>query len=229
MLRAKAVVFDLFGTLTKSVSRAFSDRQLADMAAALGADVSAFTDVWNGAFDERVTGVFPSLRANLEYIAAKLAIRAGGGALDRAVEVRETATRFLLNRLREDAIPTLRRLKSKGIRLGLISDSTPEVPAIWQETALAGYFDSVIFSDVVKIKKPDPKIYLKMCAGLDCPPAQCVYVGDGGSGELTGAEKVGMFPILICPTTDEELFQPSKDEWRKTRIATLADVLRYVT
>ncbi len=158
-----------------------------------------------------------------------LHVTVGDEALNQAVKIRNDATRHLLINVREDAVETLRQLKHMGMKLGLISDSTPEVSIIWQETDVAHYFDSVIFSHEVKIKKPNTAIYLKMCQRLNCAPDQCIYVGDGGSHELSGAENVGMFPLLLSPTTDDELFLPSRDNWKKEKIATLTGVLSYIS
>jgi len=41
-------------------------------------------------------------------------------------------------------------------------------------------------------------MYRLACTGLAVTPAECLYVGDGGSGELTGAAAVGMRPVLLA-------------------------------
>ena len=224
----KAVVFDLFGTLTISVSQAHHDRQLADMAGALAVEPGAFAAAWRDALDEIVTGSFPDIRTTIESVAGRAGAAVDDTVLDRAVQVRIAATRYYLTHLRDDTISTLAQLKEMGLKRGLISDTTPEVGPIWQDTPLADMFDSVIFSDVVKLRKPDPAIYRKVCDGLGCTPHECIYVGDGGSNELTGAQHVGMLPVLVGPTMDHELFQPSRDAWMKDSIASLSGVLSYV-
>jgi epoxide hydrolase-like predicted phosphatase len=45
-------------------------------------------------------------------------------------------------------------------------------------------FDAVIESRVVKMRKPDPRIYSMMCDKLDVQPSECVYLD-------------GMYLILI--------------------------------
>ena len=47
----------------------------------------------------------------------------------------------------------------------------------------------------VKLKKPDIRIY-ELCAGkLNVKPEECLYVGDGGSNELSAAITAGMKPL----------------------------------
>ena len=74
----------------------------------------------------------------------------------------------------------------------MLSDSSPDVPPLYAETPLAEWVDASVFSCLVRLKKPDPDIYELVCKYLRVSPNQCVYVGDGGSRELSGAQAVGM-------------------------------------
>ena len=57
---------------------------------------------------------------------------------------------------RIDAIKTIIILKSKGYKIGLISDCTAETPLAWPKTDLAQLFDVTVFSCLARIKKPGP-------------------------------------------------------------------------
>ena len=46
--------------------------------------------------------------------------------------------------------------------------------------------------------KPDPHIYQHACENLDVAPSDCIFVGDGNSGELRGAAQVGMLPFCAA-------------------------------
>ena len=48
------------------------------------------------------------------------------------------------------------------------------------------------------MRKPDPRLFRKVAAGLRSSPAACLYVGDGGGGELAGAAAVGMRAVLLA-------------------------------
>ena len=83
-------------------------------------------------------------------------------------------------------------------------------------------------SCVVGMKKPDPQIYLLVCEKLGVNPEDCVYVGDGGSNELTGAAGVGMYPVMIQdPGEDEDTHVVDKEKsWNGPVISTLNEILR---
>ena len=63
-------------------------------------------------------------------------------------------------RLRAGARDTLARLRERGLKLGLISVCSEEVPAAWPESDLAGLFDAETFSSDTGLMKPEPEIYL---------------------------------------------------------------------
>ena len=43
-------------------------------------------------------------------------------------------------------------------------------------------------------------------------PRDCIYVGNGTSNELSGAFESGMYPVLILPPKNAEIYlQPSND------------------
>lgn len=121
---------------------------------------------------------------------------------------------------RPGAIETLRALRWRGIRLGLVSECTEEVPALWGSTPFADLFDSTVFSCLVGLLKPDPRIFLRACAELDVSPAECFFIGDGGNDELAGAARVGMTAVLL-----ERPGNSSQRMWDGSRIRSLAEVL----
>ena len=112
------------------------------------------------------------------------------------------------------------------IKIGLISDCSSEVPLLWPETSLEPLIDVAIFSCEVKIRKPDSRIYQAACDGLALEPGDCLYVGDGGSHELSGAAQAGMHPVLIRVSAEgEEPYRPGAEEWSGMKISSLQEVL----
>lgn len=57
------------------------------------------------------------------------------------------------------------------------------------------YFDEVVLSYEVHMKKPDSCIYEDASKRLGVDLGECIFVGDGGSNELEGAKNVGMKAI----------------------------------
>jgi len=65
---------------------------------------------------------------------------------------------------------------------------------------------------------------------LEMLPEQCLYVGTGGSRELTGASRVGMRPVLIRVDYESFLdaYRPDALEWTGPIISDISEVLGLV-
>jgi putative hydrolase of the HAD superfamily len=126
---------------------------------------------------------------------------------------------------REGAVETLRELRRRGLRVGLISMCSEDVPAAWPETQLAGLFDVETFSASCGLIKPEPAIYLHTARALGVEPEECMFVGDGANDELAGAERVGMTPVLFLPD-GREPYWPELSGWRGLRVSAIPQVLR---
>ncbi len=227
-MRYRAVIFDLFGTLVDSYSRRAYQAMLAQMAAQLGADAQAFALLWDESFPERASGALPDAETAVRTLCARLGVQPEPEQVQAAVAMRLAYTQRTLVP-REGAIETLRALRQSGLRIGLISDCTWEVPRLWDATPFAELFDATIFSCTVHLKKPDPAIYRLACERLEVAPADCLYVGDGSSHELSGAAQVGMTPLLIRTLQEEaeDAHRAEEDQWSGPRIASLPEVLRF--
>ena len=83
-----------------------------------------------------------------------------------------------------------------------------------------------VFSALRKAKKPEPIMYLSAAQELGVAPSDCLYVGDGSSRELSGAAAVGMHPVLIRASHEDnaDSFRPYEEQWEGPRIRTLAEI-----
>src|SRR5258707_10562116 len=96
------------------------------------------------------------------------------------------------------AFQTLRALRERGYRIGLVSDCTELMGrAILHHVDLLPYFDAIALSYEVGHAKPAPQIYRVVTDKLGVLPSTCVYVGDGGSDEINGARALGMTTVRI--------------------------------
>ena len=160
-----------------------------------------------------------------QHICYASGVRADAQQIARAVELRLEYLRGVLTP-RKYTVETLTQLRASGYKLGLISDCSSEVPALWPQTPFAPLLDVTVFSCEVKITKPDPRIYQMVSDALRVTPDRCLYVGDGGSGELTGASEFGMDPVLIRAPYDT--VTGHRQEWAGTRVSELREVLDLV-
>jgi len=225
-MKHSAVIFDLFGTLVDIFSATEYREVLAAVAQAVGAPPEEFAATWRHGFDQRAVGAFGGVGGNIEHVARQLGLQPTEEQLAEAARLRLALTRRNLEP-RPDAVETLSALRAAGRRIGLISDCTSEVPALWGETPLAPLVDAAVFSSEVRLKKPDPAIYRLACERLGVAPEQCLYVGDGGSRELSGAAAVGMTPVLIRAPYEVEtdVHRIDGEEWEGLRVSALREVL----
>jgi putative hydrolase of the HAD superfamily len=225
----KAIIFDLFGTLVDNWPADDRKVLLAGMAEELGVPFETLFRIWDEHRGQRDTGAFKTV------IDAVTAACAGLGAdvdPDRVSRASAAYSEFAVKCLaaRDDAVETMQHIRALGYKIGLISDCGPPTPELWRQTPLADYFDVTTFSCEAGLKKPDPRIYMTTSAGLGVEPCDCLYVGDGGSRELTGAESVGMRALMIR-TPSEEIIAPLRidaDSWDGTRIRSLSEVLEHL-
>ncbi len=100
-----------------------------------------------------------------------------------------------------EAVSTLRRVKEKGYRVGLISNTgmTPGYTfrAYMEQIGILSYFDVLTFSDEVLLAKPSTEIFLKTTRSLDVAPEDVIHVGDHLMNDVIGAQGVGMKTIWI--------------------------------
>jgi putative hydrolase of the HAD superfamily len=207
------VIFDLWDTLVDYDAvggRKFQDQ----VAAVLERDPDEFAVRWHEERPQRESG---PLR---DYV---LTLCSDGSVADEVVALRHASTRQML-RPRAGAVETLQELRARGLRLGLISICTDDVPEIWHETPFAGLFDSTVFSCAVGLRKPDPRIYLLACEELGVQPAEAMFVGDGANDELAGAERVGMQAVLIHRAGEDPPWEELRD-WAGPRITSVPEVL----
>ncbi len=222
---SRAVVFDLFGTLVRGPAAEEYESMLTEMAVALFLPPQQFARAWRGTMDERMRGVFKDIEANLARICADLGLMRNGAELDAAARVRLRFTSRALSP-RPDAERTLVALHAAGYRIGLVSDCTPEVPALWASSPLAPLVDAAVFSCVFGCRKPDLPIFRTACELLSVLPEQCIYVGDGANQELAGARRAGMLPIRIRLPYGDEAAEGVAADWEGETISHLCDIPR---
>lgn len=99
----------------------------------------------------------------------------------------------------EATIPTLKKLKEKGIGVGLISNWNHTARDVLEETGIISYLDHIIISSEVDIEKPNEQIFEIALEQANVNASDCLYVGDNYYDDVIGSRKVGMNSILINP------------------------------
>lgn len=228
-MKHRAVIFDLFGTLVPTLSYEGHDRILARMADLLAAPVPAFTEGWVRTGWQRSVGEFQSAEACLRHICQALGIDPDEEAVAEAAGLRLDFIRRGLTP-RPDAVETFAQLRRLGLKVGLVSNCSSDVPHLWEMTAFAGLLEAPVFSCAVGLRKPDPRIYHLACERLGVSPGECLYVGDGGSQELSGALAVGMDPVQIRDLQESpaDAERENREPWPGPVIEALSEILDVV-
>ncbi|MCH7303089.1 HAD-IA family hydrolase [Acinetobacter sp. NIPH 1869] len=92
------------------------------------------------------------------------------------------------------------QLKQQGYLIGLISNGrTPFQEHNFYALGLTEFFSSIIVSEAVELRKPDPAIFLLSCQQLGVHPTDCTFVGDNELADIQGAKAVGMKTIFFHP------------------------------
>jgi len=219
-----AVVFDLWGTLVPGIPPSVRDAVSHEMAADLGVDPAAFAAAYGDSYRERFLGTTGTLEETITLLAARCGGSPAAPAVLRAATRRLDLTRSLLT---SDAttLSVLDELVARGLLLALVSDSSVETPELWPGSPLARRIPVTAFSCVVGARKPDPALYLHAVRRLGVLAQECVYVGDGGGGELTGAASLGMRAVRL--TTGDRATDRYDDDaaFAGVQIDTLGELL----
>jgi putative hydrolase of the HAD superfamily len=212
----RAVISDLWDTLVEFPWE-LAKVHLVELARQLRVDVDRLYAVWREL--EPSWETMP-LDRSLELLCRELGVKHAD--VDKLCDLRLDYMRQALTP-RAEVIETLRELRGRDLRLGLISACSGDVPAVWAETPLAALIDVTVFSSAVGFRKPDPRIYRLASLKLGVEASACLYVGDGGHDELGGAARAGMTAVLL--QADRRLDPPPHLE-RITQISTIPEVLR---
>lgn len=99
---------------------------------------------------------------------------------------------------REGLRETLTTLHAQGIRFGVITNGVVrrQQPKI-EHLGLLPYLSTVMISEAVGVKKPDPYIFVRALAEVGCHASQAWFVGDHPINDVLGAAAVGLRPVWL--------------------------------
>ena len=94
-----------------------------------------------------------------------------------------------------DTRDTLRLLRERGYRLGLLSNTW--WAAEWHNADLAahgleGMLDELLYTSDLPHSKPHPSVFREIASRLGVSPEACVMIGDRQIDDVSGANAIGM-------------------------------------
>lgn len=85
----------------------------------------------------------------------------------------------------------------------IITNGFSEIQMIKMKAAqLDGFFQHIIYSEDLGIKKPHPEIFHLACHKAGCTPQQALMIGDDWDADVIGAMGVGMDQAFLASTED---------------------------
>jgi HAD superfamily hydrolase (TIGR01662 family) len=97
--------------------------------------------------------------------------------------------------LYDDTLPTLRELRARGLKIGLVSNSARDVHEFAVHHALD--IDAGISSFHHGKTKPHASIFRAVLELLEVEPADALMVGDSVDADIEGARALGMQAVLV--------------------------------
>ena len=93
----------------------------------------------------------------------------------------------------DDVVPTLRTLRARGLRLGVLTNGNSGLESL----RLHALFDLELVAENIGVVKPDPEAYRYASHRIQCAPSELVMVGDSWAHDVAGARAAGWRAILL--------------------------------
>lgn len=104
----------------------------------------------------------------------------------------------------EENIPLFQYLKSKKIKLGIISNFYGNLIKVLQSLNISEYFDIVTDSGVIGHIKPSKEIFIHAINAINADPLKSAMVGDAYHRDIAGAHNIGMYHFYVNPENDKK-------------------------
>ena len=99
---------------------------------------------------------------------------------------------------KQGVVQAIKTLKKQGKKIALVSNGkSPFQERNFRSLGISHFFDAVIVSESVGLRKPDKKIFELACQKLAVKSEESIFVGDNPQADVRGANKVGMYSIYI--------------------------------
>ena len=101
----------------------------------------------------------------------------------------------------QNVLDRIRKLRADGIATALLTNSVREYrPILESELDFDEFFDVVVDSSEVGMRKPEPRIFEFTAAALGVPHESVIYLDDF-AGNIAGAERMGWTTIHVSDPT----------------------------
>ena len=187
----RAVIFDLFETLvTEWGHEKLTKRKTAAM---LGVPYEDFSAGMEQLHDAQYRGRI-TYEESLRTVCAQLHADVPEEAIRHVMLLRRQTKAACFTEPHPDILPMLAALRTRGYRTAILSNCSDEEVEVVRKSVLAPLIDAIILSYETGECKPERAIYQRTADMLGMRCEECIFIGDGGSRELYGADDAGMKP-----------------------------------
>ena len=141
------------------------------------------------------SGEFGSLQEFWGTFLEKLGVNDLSGRPIRKLEEARIQYTAKIFELYDGALQVLSTLQDK-YHLALVSNCAIGTSDSIRALGLEKFFEVIVLSYEVGVRKPDKRIYLEALRGLNLEPERCIFVADEIS-DLEGARRIGMQTLLV--------------------------------
>ena len=145
--------------------------------------------------ESRLTNKEARFEVVLQKIIRQFEIPLNGGiTLENLLEIYYLEV-YSKRKLYPEVMAVLNILKSMGVRMGVVSNTTNPGFMKENEMQVAGlkpYFEFAIYSSDTPYRKPHPSIFELAIESLNMKPEEVLFVGDNIFLDVIGAKNVGM-------------------------------------
>ncbi len=100
-------------------------------------------------------------------------------------------------RLLDDALPTLRTLRARGLKVGIISNWDSRLVTLAKRIGLDKEVEFLLVSAVEGLVKPDRRLFERALDRAQVKPHEAVHVGDSLHEDYHGAQGAGLAALLL--------------------------------
>ena len=107
----------------------------------------------------------------------------------------------------------LQQVRDLRLKVGLLSNARSDwaIKEIVEQQGLTRYFDSILTSASIGIRKPRPEPFLQMLKQLDLQANEVVMIGNSMEADIAGAKPLGIKTIHVTFGANEDEDGPDPD------------------